>query len=69
MAEVMRIKIRAAVHDDDDNVKDTDTATETIYLDENGHDGTYSLNIEEITITPEDAHVKDTVDIQGDIFC
>lgn len=62
------IKIRAAVYDDDGDERDTDTFIKTIYLDEDNNGGTYSLDIREITITPEDAHVKDTVDIKVTFF-
>lgn len=61
------IKIRAAVYDDDVE-KDTDTFIKTIYLNDDNNGGTYSLDIKEITITPEDAHVKDTVDIKVTFF-
>ncbi len=55
------IKIKAKVYDDS-ILKDTDALTQNIYFDEERIDaGTYTIDIREITITPRDAHVKDTI--------
>ncbi len=55
------IKIKAKVYDDG-TLEDTDTVTENIYLDEEEEDtGTYTIDIQDLAITPGSAHAGDTI--------
>lgn len=57
------IKIKAKVYDGS-IIKDTDTVTQNIYFDEIEDVGTYSIDIEDITITPSEAHSGDLINIR-----
>ena len=61
------IKIKAKVYDDG-TLEDTDTVTKNIYLDEEEDTGTYTIDIQDLTITPDSAHAGDTIRLTAKFY-
>ena len=61
------IKIKAKIYDDS-SLEDTDTLTRNIYFDEEEYIGTYTIDIEEITITPTEPHAGDTIRLTAKFY-
>ncbi len=61
------IKIKAKVYDDG-TLEDTDTVTKNIYFDEEKDTGTYTIDIQDLTITPDSAHAGDTIRLTAKFY-
>jgi len=61
------IKIKAKIYDDS-SLEDTDTLTRNIYFDEEEYIGTYTIDIQETTITPTEPHAGDTIRITSKFY-